>query len=359
MGQDERQALGIKPAQFLNKQSSEGSVSIRLTGVNDPIRIFLEKDARTFKGVNHHDPKVLILSYGSTRLLPRQGVPGQSIDTTIRVENLFNPFKPLVDVESYLESLDLNSFQVVKQALESLFTEDIEIEKNHRLNKIFFTFPNKGSVQLQDLSDGFQTIIALATDIMMVMKTKWRSADAEGVVLIDELDAHLHPRWNIEIVSRLRKAFPMVQFISTTHNPLTLRGLNEGEVSVMKENENRETIVLQNLPPQMDIGIEEMLTSKFFGLSDTAPETNVVLDEYYTLLANPEPDEEQKSKIEDLRSKLTRLNKVGLTTRDQKFYEAVDIFLARQRNISEVSDSINFEHKINELIDSLERKFLK
>jgi hypothetical protein len=51
-----------------------------------------------------------------------------------------------------------------------------------------------------------------------------------GIVLIDELDLHLHPQWQRRVVSDLRRLFPKVQFIATTHSPFIVQTLQQGEL---------------------------------------------------------------------------------------------------------------------------------
>ena len=79
-----------------------------------------------------------------------------------------------------------------------------------------------------ELSDGYHVFIALVADIARraVMLNEFDGAAAparvEGVVLIDELDLHLHPRWQRVALPRLRDAFPRLQFIISTHSPQVL-----------------------------------------------------------------------------------------------------------------------------------------
>ena len=79
-----------------------------------------------------------------------------------------------------------------------------------------------------DLSDGYHVFIALVADIARraVMLNEIDGADAparvKGVVLIDELDLHLHPRWQRVALRGLRRAFPRLQLIVTTHSPQVL-----------------------------------------------------------------------------------------------------------------------------------------
>ena len=87
-----------------------------------------------------------------------------------------------------------------------------------------------------ELSDGYQVFIALVADIARraVMLNEFDGADAparvEGVVLIDELDLHLHPRWQRVALPRLREAFPRLQLIISTHSPQVLSSAENRQV---------------------------------------------------------------------------------------------------------------------------------
>lgn len=86
------------------------------------------------------------------------------------------------------------------------------------------------------LSDGVRSVLA------MVMEISFRcyllnphlkenaSIETNGVVLIDEIDLHLHPEWQKKIINDLRTAFPSLQFIVTTHAPLVVGSLKNGEI---------------------------------------------------------------------------------------------------------------------------------
>ena len=81
-----------------------------------------------------------------------------------------------------------------------------------------------------------------------------------GVVLIDELDLHLHPKWQRRVIGDLRRTFPMLQFICTTHSPFLIQSLRSGE----------ELIVLDG-QPTADLGhmpVEE-IAQGIMGVSNT------------------------------------------------------------------------------------------
>jgi DNA-directed RNA polymerase subunit H (RpoH/RPB5) len=129
------------------------------------------------------------------------------------------------------------------------------------------------------------------------------------VVLIDEVEAHLHPRWKIQIMHVLRKALPKVTFIATSHDPLCLRGMQKGEVVVVQRRSKAggaktqyATCIeqLSDLPDSSRLTIEQLLTSDFFNLMSTD---------------QPEM-EKQLASVADLLSK--RKNREVLTAQEQR-----------------------------------------
>ena len=107
-------------------------------------------------------------------------------------------------------------------------------------------------------------------------------------MLIDELGAHLHPRWRMRIVPSLRQVFPRVQFLTSTHDPLCLRGLGDGEVVVVKRDPDGEVVAVTDLPSVAGLRVDQLLTSEHFGLNSTIdPELDSLFAEYYLLKAKP------------------------------------------------------------------------
>lgn len=86
------------------------------------------------------------------------------------------------------------------------------------------------------LSDGYRNFIGMAADIayrcVQLNPHLGRNAitDTPGVVLIDELDLHLHPNWQRHVIQDLKRAFPKVQFIATTHSPFIVQSLKSDEL---------------------------------------------------------------------------------------------------------------------------------
>lgn len=96
-------------------------------------------------------------------------------------------------------------------------------------------------ISLQQLSDGERAFIAVLGDL--VRRLALANPELEnplaghGVVLIDELELHLHPRWQREVVEKLRTSFPNIQFVATTHSPFIIQSLRPGELIALDPEE--------------------------------------------------------------------------------------------------------------------------
>ena len=90
------------------------------------------------------------------------------------------------------------------------------------------------ALDLSQLSDGERSFLALICDLGRRLALANPRLDkplhGAGVVLIDELELHLHPRWQREVSEKLRKTFPNIQFITTTHSPFVIQALRPGEL---------------------------------------------------------------------------------------------------------------------------------
>ena len=111
-----------------------------------------------------------------------------------------------------------------KELLQHLLNSDIKIDIS--ADKV--TFTEKGSeVNFDQLSAGYKGVITIICDLIARLSEKQQVeqiADFQGVVLIDEIELHLHPKWQYGFMNKLRETFPLIQFIVTTHSPTVLLG---------------------------------------------------------------------------------------------------------------------------------------
>jgi hypothetical protein len=84
------------------------------------------------------------------------------------------------------------------------------------------------------LSHGYQSTFAWIADlighVLLESRAELRTVDMEGLVLLDEIDLYLHPSWQATFVTALRRVFPKIQFVATTHSPVILAGLAPHEI---------------------------------------------------------------------------------------------------------------------------------
>jgi uncharacterized protein (TIGR02646 family) len=340
----------LRPSHLLRrigrKTADTASVMIRLRN-DDEFGFSITKQELTF--VAAPPPGLFLRAYGSTRLLPRrnQRRPSVKIGVEKKISNLLDPVRPVVDANRWIAQLKSQEFGTAALALKDLL--DIPLETNLSVQARRVLIPLHGGMQpLDELSAGYESILAAVADIMAgVLRTVRDLRKAAGIVLIDEIDAHLHPRWKLRIVKALRKTFSSIQFVVTTHEPLCLRGVKEHEVALLKR-DGDEVAYLTELPSPSELRIDQLLTSELFGLYTALdPDVDAKFQAYYALLAkgNDLTTSERKT-LEDLKSQLPAVELVqmlGDSKREQLIYEAVDQHLASrlpQRNNATAGDLI-------------------
>lgn len=189
-------------------------------------------------------------------------------------------------------------------------------------------------VPMSALSDGYQTMMAWAGDLVTRLSQAFPNAqnplEQEGIVLIDEIDIHLHPTWQRQILSQLQQTFPKIQFIVTTHSPLVAGAAKEGEVIVLKREGTR--VMVESEPSVQGWRIDQILTSDLFGLETTRdPETEQLLSEYDTLLAKRAKGELKPKEATRLRKLQERLRDVlpapGETPVQRELYQQMQAFI--------------------------------
>lgn len=103
-------------------------------------------------------------------------------------------------------------------------------------SRIMLEFDGDKYIPFEHLSDGQRTMLGLFCDlarraaILNPHLEGEASKQTPGVVLIDELDLHLHPKWQRRIIDSLRSCFPLVQFVCTTHSPFLIQSLGDGKL---------------------------------------------------------------------------------------------------------------------------------
>jgi len=309
MGQTHANSLGLDAGSFLrhNSQNQEGSVEIHLTNLSSPVKMRFGKQINGFQ-ITPEEPKVLLLGYGATRLLPRPGLGETDKNKYIRIKNLFDPTAPLNDAETWLADktqVPQDKFEQVAGALREALLLPPHVKADRDRGYVEFVYPDD-RMRLAELSDGYQSLIAMIADIAFCVFEKWGSIkDAEAIALVDEIEVHLHPRWKLTIVERLRRCFPRLSFIVTTHDPLCLRGLRQTEIMVLR----RDGGALTDIPDLDTFRVDQLLTSPLFDLVTTrGPQIEADRARYGELLQKRQRSSEEEAEYRNLEAKLSALS---------------------------------------------------
>lgn len=129
----------------------------------------------------------------------------------------------------------------------------------------------------------------------------------EGLVLIDEIDLYLHPTWQVVLIRALRRTFPRIQFVATTHSPLLLADLSPDEIVELGFDETTGNVVRQETyaDPRVLTGTE--LLRQFFDIDAIYPSPDpdaVLLRDYLFLARNPMRTEQDEQRLEAMRFQL-------------------------------------------------------
>lgn len=154
------------------------------------------------------------------------------------------------------------AIQVIQHAINDLTLDvtgwrDLEYSSSHN-QQLVMNHPLHGKIPLSQLSDGLRNAVAMVADIAfrcVKLNPHLRSDAAlrtRGIVLIDEVDMFLHPAWQQQIIQSLRNAFPLIQFIVTTHSPQVLSTVKRESVRLLEQDDKGNG--LASIPPGATYG---------------------------------------------------------------------------------------------------------
>jgi energy-coupling factor transporter ATP-binding protein EcfA2 len=167
-----------------------------------------------------------------------------------------------------------------------------------------------GWVTIDQLSLGYRAMIAWVVDLARRLFDRYPESDnplAEpAVCLVDEIDLHLHPKWQRKIIDFLSERFPNTQFIVTAHSPLVVQAAQDANIALLRRvevDDGDDYVEIHNdMEPVGNLRVDQILTSDLYGLeSARPPQLDDLLEERQELLSKSEltdRDEERLAEIE-------------------------------------------------------------
>ena len=186
-----------------------------------------------------------------------------------------------------------NWFELFNKLLCEIF-EDKEITLKFNFENYNFNIiqNNRKPFDFSTLSDGYSAIFNIITELMMRMeKYKTKLYDLQGIVLIDEIETHLHVELQKKVLPFLTKFFPNIQFIVTTHSPFVLNSISNAVIYDLEKHIREEDFSAY----AYDSIVETYLDNDKY--SETA---KIKLDRYKELLFKKDIQEKEKNELRKL-----------------------------------------------------------
>ena len=291
---------------------------------------------------NRLTPEPMILAYGANRPMGLANL--DSSDVSDQSVTLIPDSTELYDATEILERLDYAAarqnpnastlLKTLKHALAAILP-DVKTADDIHLHGPDLGSPGQksgvefrtqyGNVPLSALSLGYRTVAALALDIAWRLISRHPRSTSPlaqpAIVLIDEIDLHLHPRWQRQIMAILSHHFPGVQFIATAHSPMMVDASPHTNLAVLSESDGQ--VRIEN-EPQVVEGwrVDQILTSELFGLETArSPRIEALLTERRLLLRKSRRTPADKSRLSEVDVELSDLP----TAERQEDQEAMDM----------------------------------
>lgn len=168
-------------------------------------------------------------------------------------------------------------------------------------------------LRIEQLSEGYKIAIAMVADLAARMAEANPDMDnplnSTGIVLIDEVDLHLHPRWQRDILSQLTTVFPNIQFVVSTHSPVIVVGAAEIAQVINLNKINEDENLIYDHTYISNVG--QVLLSDLFGLNYLySPEWDDKIEERNSLLSKQELTEDEKKRLAELDEEMKGLTAI-------------------------------------------------
>lgn len=291
---------------------------------------FVQYPSKSSRGTRNYLNKKIenlkCLGYGASRIMSTTSLSDAKTNSS---ETLFLDDGKLINAEEWLLQLDyiaskdsdVKEFaqqkrEQVKQILLNLLPDIEEIRfstptKENLQSTIEFKTPF-GWVNIHQLSLGYKTMVSWMVDLAARLFERYPDSDnplAEpAIVLVDEIDLHLHPKWQRKIFDYLSDKFPQTQFIVTAHSPLVVQSAPKDANIVVLKRDGDHVVIDNDVKSVRNWRLDQILSSDLFGIESARdPETEKWLQERTTLLQKKSLNADEKARLDDLNNKAANL----------------------------------------------------
>ncbi len=304
----------------------------------------LSQDPKSDDGLSEGMDEPLVIVYGANRHMGFRNAAKRDFEGDIA--SRLSGLTELYDIEQILSELDHasarrkgpsdeRSLKQLKESLVRILPEEVGAVAIHIFPHDIYDHGERSGVHLKtftgivpmsELSLGYQTTLAWTGDLAFRLQKHYpdsRNPLAEpAVVLIDEIDLHLHPRWQLRIMDDLSTIFRRTQFVATSHSPLMVQVATTANFVLLRKREKDVEIV--NEPGDVrNWRVDQILTSDLFGLPGARnKQTELLFAKRDELAAMPSLSLEQETELERLRVQISEIPTAG-DPQDQEAMELI------------------------------------
>lgn len=278
-------ALGLSSDLDLEKYLElKSRISVELIYKNE--KAFPVRTKGNKSDFENYDYGQFVLGYGPARLNNQtQASENKESLSGNNVLSLFDNETLLKNINYELfasKHLDLETFedlqQLIKTVTKGRISEIVVVDREAQFVEVLSNGDKLDPMPLSKLAAGFRSIINIVFDIYLRFRkvhSGIKYSDYYGIVLIDEIENHLHPILQRELPITLSEVFPKIQFIISTHSPIPLLGADKNSIILKVDRFKNEGVLIERLDEIIDFASllpNTILTSPIFGFQNILPE---------------------------------------------------------------------------------------
>jgi hypothetical protein len=280
-----------------------------------------------FSGCDNELEDLICYGYGASRRMEVGQLTLFSSLLSNTSESLFSDNASLINAEEWLLQSDYTVksssgktkekfnkrfnqiIEVLKKVLPEITDIQIALDQNYHRPRAEFLTPY-GWVHLSSLGLGYRTTISWIVDLVIRLFERYPDSEdplAEpAIVLVDEIDLHMHPKWQRDIMQFLTDRFPNTQFIVTAHSPLVVQAAQDANIVLLRREGDR--VVIDNNPEIIDNWrVDQVLTSVFEMPSARPAKIEPLLQRRKEILTKPKLTASDRAELKELEAQIGTL----------------------------------------------------
>ena len=321
------------------KAVNDGMLQLLLDAIEDEKKLGIEIFFSEFKDLDMlYRQGNFVTAYfpanRRTRIIPTNGVEDVKLSNCYNIDS--NPGELLQKYMVHLKTQqsytrnegDMDTVGRIQKWFDrfiyalQLLLDDPSAALEYDYKEYDFKIPEDGRnpFRFSELSDGYSSVIHIVSDLILRMDKNWflddniSEYDIEGIVLIDELETHLHIELQKKILPFLTEFFPRVQFIVTTHSPYILNSISNAKAYDLENCTELEDMFLYS---------SDALAEGYFDADEYSDELKIRIERYRYLMGKTEPSEEERAERAKLRVQLKDIPR-GLSQEAREKFEEIE-----------------------------------